>query len=549
MKNRSLLLTTLYLLFLAALTACADAFFEGGNTGTAGIVVKSFVYFLLFAAFFAITERLLTAAHVHNTEHSWSRLFSYSRKNILRLALILFSVYFVYLLVFYPGVTSGDTIYQIEDLVTGFAPMPYPSTYSNRTISALMIDSNPVATTMIFTMFYRIGLLLGDANRGLFLYCLLQSAVLSVLFATMVCYMDLLQVPRSIALVSTVFFASPIFASYAITMGKDVLFSLCFILYFHVYAWLILKPAARGGSGKQWLLLMLFSVIISLMNKKGVVLAVVSNLFLIFAVYGKRKLIAIPAALLPLLVISVLLQYVLFPAFNIVPGGNQEVLGIAFQQTSLSLLEHPERYSEDEKELFFSLLDLSPAELEEVYQPTITDPIKNRLPYDPDHQHILSYLRMWADHFADEAGTYLRATLSISGGYFSPHKMFNVYQSTPYSEALDAFSQPGFTEFIRFSLGSLIYWLQNIPIISIFSQDSFYTFWFPAFSFFALFRRAQLKKLVLLVPFATNLVFLFFAPVCITRYGLCQLFSFPMLMAIIASPLNLQIHGPSTDPS
>ena len=536
MKNGSLTLTILYLLFLAALTACGDAFYEGGNTGVAGIVVKAFVYFLLFAVFFAVTERFLTAAHAHNTEHSWHRLFSYSRKIILRLAFVFFSVYFIYLLVFYPGVTSGDTIYQIEDLVTGFAPMPYPSTYSNRTISALMIDSNPVATTLIFTMFYKIGLLLGNANRGLFLYCLLQSSVLAVLFATMVCYMDRLHVPKSIILVSTVFLASPVIASYAITMGKDILFSLCFILYYHIYTWLILKPAARGGSRKQWLLLMLFSVLISLMNKKGVVLAAVSNLFLIFAVYGKRKLLAIPSALLPLLVINVLMQHILFPAFDIVPSGNQEVLGITFQQTSLSILEHPQRYTEEEQKLFFSLLDLSPTELEEVYQPTITDPIKNRLPYNTDHRRILSYLRMWADHFAEEAGTYLRATLSISGGYFSPHKMFNVYQSTPYSEALGGFSQPGFTESLRFDLGSLIYWLQNIPFFSIFSQDSFYSFWFPAYGLFALSRRAQLKKRVLLVPFATNLVFLLFAPVCITRYGLCQLFTFPMLLAILASP-------------
>ncbi len=547
MKNRSLLLTILYLLFLAALTACGDAFYDGGNTGLDGIVVKAFVYFLLFAAFFAITERFLKASHTCNSERSWHRLFSYSRKNILRLALVFFSVYFFYLLVFYPGVTSGDTIYQIEDLVTGFAPMPYPSTYSNRTISALMIDSNPVATTLIFTIFYRIGLLLGDVNRGLFLYCLLQSAVLSILFANMVCYMDHLQVPKSISLVSTVFLASPVFASYAITMGKDVLFSLCFILYYHVYAWLILKPAACGGSRKQWLLLILLSILVSLMNKKGVVLAAVSNLFLIFAVYGKRRFLAIPAALLPLLVINVLMQHILFPAFSIVPGGNQEVLGIALQQTSLSLLEHPERYTEDEKELFFSLLDLSPEELEEVYQPTITDPIKNRLPYGTDHQRIHSYLRMWADHISDEAGTYLRATLSISGGYFSPHKMFNVYQSTPYSEALGGFSQSGFTESLRFALGSLIYWMQNIPVISVFSQDSFYFFWFPAYSFFALFRRNQLKKMVILVPFATNLVFLFFAPVCITRYGLCQLFTFPMLLTIVASPSEPHSEQPPTD--
>ena len=50
-------------------------------------------------------------------------------------------------------------------------------------VSALMIDSNPVMTTLVFTLFYHLGLLTGDPNRGLFLYNLLQSAFLAVLFS------------------------------------------------------------------------------------------------------------------------------------------------------------------------------------------------------------------------------------------------------------------------------------------------------------------------------------------------------------------------------
>ncbi len=538
MKRQPSILTILYIVFLAVITACGDAFYDGGKTGTAGILAKAAIYCLIFVSFFFVSEFVLARAQEQTTERTWHNLFFYSRKNIIRLALIFFSVYLLYLFVFYPGVTSGDTIYQIEDLVTGTTPMPYPSTYSNRTISALMIDSNPVLTTLIFTLFYKIGLLLGDANLGLFLYNLLQCATLAFFFATMVCYMDRLHIPRQISLISAVFFVSPVIASYAITMGKDVLFSLCFIFYFHSYAWLIINPSVRGGSGKQWLLLMLFSLLIALMNKKGLALAAISNLCLFFAVSGKKRLLALPAALLPFLVLNVLMQQILFPAFNIVPAGNQEILGVAFQQTSLSLLEHPERYTEEEKNLFYSLLDLSSEELEEVYLPTITDPIKNRLDYNADKEIIHSYLRMWAAHFDNDAGTYLRATLSISGGYFAPHKAFNVYQYTPYSEALGAFSQPGRNETLRLSLGSLIYWLENIPVFSVFSQDSFYVFWYPSFALFFLCHHSQSKKSVLLVPFIVNLIFLLFAPVCITRYGLCQLFTFPMLLAITAQPAN-----------
>ena len=525
-----------YLLVLAVFTAACDLYFQGGNNGPAALLAKAAVYFLLYYGFFCIMEKCLAVCRQKTDDPGWHRFFVFSKANILRLSLLFFAVYFFYLLVFYPGATTGDTLYQIEDLVTGTAPMPYPSTYGKETVSALMIDSNPVVTTLVFTLFYQLGVLLGDANRGLFLYALLQSASMSVLFAVIICYMDRLQVSKTIALCSTVFYASPVVASFAVTMGKDPLFSLCFVLYYHLFVWIVLKPSEEGGSAKQWFLLTLFSVLIALMNKKGMALAALANLCLLFFVPGKKKLMAVLSALLPILIIGVLMPQILFPALNIYPGGRQETLGVALQQTALSLIEHPERYSEEEKELYFSLLDLSQEELEEVYSPVLADPIKNRFSYDTDPEKVQAYLKMWARHLPQEAGTYLRATLSLSGGYFSPHKVFNVYQYTPYSEVLGAFSQPEQTESLRGNLGALIYWLEQIPVFSVFSQDSFYVFWIPAFALYYFRRQRQTRRIVLLAPFGANILFLVFAPVCITRYGLCQLYTFPMLLAILAQP-------------
>ena len=525
-----------YLILLAVFTAACDLYFQGGNNGFAALLAKAAVYFVLFFGFFFILGKGLAFCRERTDTSPWHRCFCFNQRNILRISLLFFAVYCLFLLFYYPGVTTGDTLYQIEDLVTGMTPMPYPSTYSSRTVSALMIDSNPVFTTLIFTLFYKIGQLIGDPNRGMFLYNLLQCAALSVLFATIVCYMDRLQVPKEIALISTVFFATPIMASYAITMGKDLLFSLCFVLYYHVFVWLVLTSGEKGGTKKQWMMLMLFSVLIALMNKKGAALAAISNLCLLSAIPGRKKLAAISTALLPFLITGVIMPHMLFPAFHIFPGGRQEVLGVAFQQTSLSLIEHPEKYTEDEKRLFFSLLDLSQEELKNTYNPTITDPIKNRLPYDADQKSVHAYLVLWLSHMPCEAGTYIRATLSLSGGYFSPHKLLNFYQSVPYSEAIKAFSQPGQTEAMRSNIGALIFWLEQIPVFSIFSQDSFYLFWVPAFSL-SFFRKKKLKKrLVLLAPFGANLFFLVFAPVCVTRYGLCQLFTFPMLLAVTSMP-------------
>ena len=537
MKTGSVVLKTVYLLFLAVLTALGDAFFQGGSTGLAGIAAKALVYFFLFYGFFAVMEWLIGRFwDGMDSARAWHRCFEYRKGNVLRLSLLFFAVYFCYLAVFYPGVTSGDTMYQIEDLVTGTSPMPYPVNFSTGSMSALMSDHHPVATTLVFALFYKLGLLLGDANRGLFLYNLLQCACLAFLAAAVVCFMDRLGVPQPVALISVVFYASPVVASFAFFMGKDMLFALCFVLYFHVLTWLVLNPHGRGGSGRQWFLLMLLSVLIALMNKKGMYIALFSDLCLIFAVSGRKKLLALPAAVLPFVVVAVLMQRLLFPVFGIAPGGKQEMLGTAFQQTVLAMAERPENYSGEETALFFSMFDVPAAALEEAYNPARSDEVKNHFRQAVSGEDVRAYLRMWAAHFPREAGIYLRATLSVSGGYLAPHKVFNVYQGVPYSGALGAFSQPGRLAPLRENLGSLIYWLENIPVLSVFSQDSFYVFWFPAFSLFFFCRRGLWKKLVLLAPLAANLLFLLIGPVCITRYGLCQLLTFPMLLALVAQP-------------
>jgi len=538
MKKNAIGIKYGYLLFLAVITASGDAFFRGESNGLAGLAAKTLIYFFLFFGFFLVAERLLVSFQNAAADQKWHAVFQYNRRNILRISLLLFSVYLAYLLVFYPGATTGDTVYQIEDLFTGTSPIAYPVNYGHTEVQALMIDHHPVTTTVIFTFFYRVGLLFGDANIGLFLYNLLQSACLSVLFSVIVCYMDRLRIPKLIALISTVFYASPVVASFAITMGKDMLFSFCFVLYFLVFIWLVLNPCDQGGSKKQWLMLALLSVLISLMNKKGMYLALVSNLCLLFVIPGRKKINAVLTALLPVFILVVLMQQLLFPLLNILPGGKQELLGTPFQQTALSIIEHPENYTEEEKNLFFSMLDCSPEELPEVYSPTCTDPIKNRFLFETDNDTIHSYLKMWALHFLREPGTYFRAILSVNGGYLAPLKAFNVYQYVPYSEVLNAFSQPDSTFSLRMTLGAFLAWLENIPIFSVFCQDSFYVFWFPAFSLYLFCGQRQWRRIVLLVPLAANFLFLVIGPLCYTRYALCQLYTFPVLLAVTAQSVK-----------
>ena len=117
---------------------------------------------------------------------------------------VFYYIYIGYFYAFRPGTCGYDTVIQILDLVTGMDPLPFDWLPWQENVSALMNDHHPVFTTLIFTFFYRIGVLLGNPNYGMLFYCLLQIAGYALLFGHVICLMDRLGVPKLFALLSSV---------------------------------------------------------------------------------------------------------------------------------------------------------------------------------------------------------------------------------------------------------------------------------------------------------------------------------------------------------
>ncbi len=498
--------------------------------------------FALCLVLFKTGESLLQIISAHPHWGRWSSLFAYSKKNIVCISAFLFSIYFIYLLIRFPGVCGADTVNQITDLVTGSAPLAESGTKGRMEISALLNDHHPVLTTLVFTLFYRFGQLIGNPNWGMFFYNLIQIVILAILFAVIICSMDRYHIPRPVALFSLFFYASPVIASFAVSMLKDSLFSLFFVLYYISFINCVmsakdLEPGHRGS----WTKLILYSVLIALLNKKGMYLVLFSNSCLLILQRGKKRLHALVSVLLPVFVIVIFLGKILFPLLNIYPGGKQEALGFAFQQTALAMIEKPESFTKEETDVFFSILELSREELPDVYDPGSVDAIKSFFNDAAADKLLLTYLKQWAAHFFKTPISYIRATFSVNGGFIAPVKSHNLYRQVHWDASIQAFYQPARLAFARDFADQAITWFMNIPLMSALSQDSLYMFGFPSFSFYVFCKKKQWKNLVFLAPMFANLLFLLMGPICWTRYGLCQLYTFPLLLALTAQTTHVEI--------
>ena len=515
---------------LPAFLALSDLSYTRAELSAGGFFQKALLYAFLFLLLLFLSDKLYFFLKRPAPARRWHRFLTFSRKNVLMLSALLFLIDLGYLYVYRPGTCGYDTVNQILDLVTGMDPLPFSWASWQENVSALMNDHHPVATTLIFTLFYRIGTAVGHSNIGIFIYALFQAGCLSLLFGCIICYMDRLGIPKLFALLSFLFCCSPVIAFFSIAMIKDSLFSVVFVLFFLQYAEIVSKALEKKTVSRKALLFLLFlSTVIALLNKKGMYIALVSDLALLPVLPGGRtKLRVVCCALMPVFVITILMGKLLFPLFGIFPGGKQEALGFTFQQTAGILLEDPESFSEEDRALFFRLINIPPEELESTYNPALTNAVKDYYCLHTSEDDLAAYLKLWLSQVLRHPLAALRILLTVNGGYFAPVKTANVYTSAAYYEYLGAFRQPDSSLALRNTVTGIYQTLTQTPGLSVFFLDALSLFWFPCVTAFLLQRHGREGAIVCMVPLAANMVFLILGPVCWTRYGLCQIFTLPV---------------------
>lgn len=530
MKNKHGITKWIVFSIFPAFIALSDIAFHEAELSAGPFIGKTLLYAVLLLILLFLSDQLYSFLMKPEPCRRWHSFFTFSRKNIFRLSVVIFAVYAMFLYVYRPGTCGADTTNQIWDLVTGMEPLPFDWWPWQEKVSALMNDHHPVVTTLIFTFFYRLGLAAGNPNYGLFLYGLCQISCLAILFSYIVCRMDRFGIPKLFALFSLIFFCSPVVAYFSISMIKDSLFSIVFVLFYLEYTEIIRRTLKKETLSRSALpLLLLFSVGIALMNKKGMYIALISDLALLPLFPGCRaKIRVLCCALAPVFVITVLMGRILFPLFEIYPGGKQEALGFTLQQTAGLLLENPNAFSEEDKALFFRIVDIPPEELEIRFYPDRVDGVKCHFNFFASDEDLAAYRKMWFSQVLRHPISMLKISLTVNGGYFAPLKTANVFYYADYEENLGAFQQPESGKPLWEAVTYRFDNAEHKPVLSLFFTDAFVLFWFPIATSYLLLKRCKKASLICMVPLAANIVFLVLGPVCWTRYGLCQIFTFPI---------------------
>lgn len=537
----------IYLLAALFSAACASCYINGFIIGPEKADVLLFAFkVLLFFGIFLVSHILFNYLRIESllsTESKllWNRLtLTSDKKSVWTMAIVLFIAWLPYLIIFYPGVSNYDTANQINDFFNGTSAMPFGFVEGQEGISYFLNDHHPVFTTLVMVPFVALGRLVGYPNFGMLLYVVLQMALTAFSFAVMIGFLDKIKCSYVIRKVSFLFLTfMPFIPLHAICMLKDCLYAAIFVLYLVYYVSLIRN--IEIGKHRTMVFVVL-SLLVALTKKTGIYLIVICNVILLirmFISYKRDKDIQnrkncvgiLSAVLIPAAVMWLIFPLIIYPAFNIFPGGKQELLGTCFQQTAKVIVDCGENaLSSEELESIEKIISLS--DINDIYYIGCTDAVKATYNLHATSEEVSDYLKTWIRVGFRHSIKYLEATLSVCGGFFSPKKVIDIFDAIPVTDSNGVFSEfnnPRILNGLRKVVSSAYYYCTEIPGVDILLYIFSYVWLIPLV---VLVSSKKGSVGLSLMPIWISILILVVCPICYARYAISQIYAVPLILGI-----------------
>lgn len=205
-------------------------------------------------------------------------------RNLFALSSVIFLCYLPIVVLLYPAATSYDTYSAI------YQALGYVKLSSHQ----------PILVTGIYGLFVRIGIFFGNINYGIFLFVLVQSGIMALIFAATVLFLYRLHIPKPLLLLFFLFYSlfvvNPLYASY---MNKNTLFA-GIVLLLTMMLYNLLHSGTEYLNLRNEILFCVLFFLFSTWISNGIVAFFCLAVFLIVR-YRKQVKKVLPIVLVPLI--------------------------------------------------------------------------------------------------------------------------------------------------------------------------------------------------------------------------------------------------------
>lgn len=514
-----------------------DLIFKNINTFLISLLMFIGYYFLFSSSINSIFNFICTNKYFQNikTENKLIN-FIFVKHPFFSTFIILLICWLPYIISFYPGILSPDPSNQIKQFFG--LDLQYKEYVIMLDENVSITNHHPVIHTILLGSCVWLGKLFGSDNFGIFLYSIIQITLLISLFSYTISYMKKLNTPMWFRVMTFLIYAFvPVFPFYAMSLVKDVIFSI-FVIFYIIQLFDLIKNSNKEiYSIKKILMLIILMVLITLFRNNGIYLILMSFPFLL--IIDKKNRMKILLTLICPIIIYYSFVNVLLPSLKVTPGSIREVLSIPFQQTARYVKEYEKDITNEEKEIIDRVLVYD--DLATRYKPEISDPVKNKFNKYSTKEDLSKYFKVWFNGLIKHPNVYIEATINNTYGYFYPDDK-NWYIYYKYDKRLKETGQFNYSYNGLKTFRNLLSGYANIfPYIPIFGSIVSIGFctWICMLIFGFILKLKQYKYLIYLTPVISLILVCIASPVnTYFRYTLGYVFAIPIIISIFLYIIN-----------
>ena len=315
----------------------------------------------------------------------------------------------------YPGIMiPGDNVMQVYQFTKTFVDG-----------GAELTTHHPVVHTLLLGGFIWGGkLFLGSETVGYGLYSAFQMMFCSFCLARMMQFLKDNAVASSIRWGLIVFYGfNPIFSNIMAVSTKDVWY-VSFLLLFII----MIAKELQGKGNVLWLFLT--GLLCLLSRNEGLYVVLVPLCTMWFMKHHRKCGISVAAALV---IASLLIGNILYPAARITPGNRREGLSVPMQMMARYIAGHKGEWTKEEEKSIAAVLDIE--NVAKWYDPNSVDPVKTisngNAKAKLTGEDVCSFLWAWVNCGLRHPMTYVDAFLEMKDQYFYPASITGITKVSP----------------------------------------------------------------------------------------------------------------------
>lgn len=425
----------------------------------------------------------------------------------------------------YPGGMSPDVTVQILDWQNGTMEL-----------------SHPPLTTVAYGAFYDLGIKLGYANAGIFLFTMLQTFCFLCVLAYSCVRMRAWNVPQGLyTAIVLAYCVVPNYSGWTTTLVKDVPYLIACLLLCVLLIDFSLDIKAFFQRPLNLLLLILAGVTAWLWRRNGIGMALVCGFVMMMAALRKTGMdgfVRAATAVVMITVISLGCNGLLTKHFNYLPAAQRETYSHLLQATGRVVIEHPDAYTDEEKDIINRVMRYD--DIEEWYSPIITDGMKALFIEEASEEEYAAFRELVAQKAAEYPVEYADSYINLiyrlfdwrsdRGDYIGRREISHPYYIRSYTNLLYDQQELYWLNAAQEAVENWHFWFADLPLVGMLVNIGFCVDVMLVMGWIMIKQKRKMAMLSML-PAMLTAVFCLFSPLVYIRYAVPLTAALPLWFA------------------